>query len=100
MYERKQSNQCGSDITGVVAAMGAEPKYWPPTDMMSITHQAELHHKWGALVVAISILGIEEQQKVAVKDKAQAMRAMFDWIDALPPAPPVDRDAMDRGEIY
>lgn len=32
--------------------------------------------------------------------RTQALRALFEWIDAQPPVPPVPLEAMDRDDIY
>ncbi|TVQ85662.1 MAG: hypothetical protein EA400_14995 [Chromatiaceae bacterium] len=65
-----------------------------------VTHPNELQHRWNALVVMISIPKMQDPEEATREDRVRATRALFDWIDTLPPVPAVDLAAMDRGDLY
>ncbi len=100
MYETRQLTEYGPRITGVVTSLEAQKVPHAETIATSLNKPTDVYHKWGTLVVIISIPEERGQSATLIRNRVGGVEALFDWIESLPPVPHVDLDAMDRGEIY
>ena len=100
MYELDASQTLGSGLTGVVAAMACVGGGNDDSAPAVVTHPNALQHRWNALVVVIGIPKMQDPEEATREDRVRATRALFDWIETLPPVPAVDLAAMDRGDLY